>query len=119
VVPIIFYHFNSNNLKIQDMNNQKELDVEINSEVAGGVYSNMAVISHSNTEFVADFLQMLPGFPKAKVGARVILTPFHAKRLLNALADNIEKYEATHGRIPDTMNENNNNYDVITPLAKA
>ncbi|MBQ8046242.1 MAG: DUF3467 domain-containing protein [Bacteroidales bacterium] len=101
------------------MNNQKELDVEINSEVAGGVYSNMAVISHSNTEFVADFLQMLPGFPKAKVGARVILTPFHAKRLLNALADNIEKYEATHGRIPDTMNENNNNYDVITPLAKA
>ena len=101
------------------MNNQKELDVEINPEVAGGVYSNMAVISHSNTEFVTDFLQMLPGFPKARVRARIILTPFHAKRLLNALADNIEKYESVHGRIPDNMNENGNSYDIITPLAKA
>ncbi len=101
------------------MNNQKELDVEINPEVAGGVYSNMAVISHSNTEFVTDFLQMLPGFPKARVSARIILTPFHAKRLLNALADNIEKYESVHGRIPDNMNENGNSYDIITPLAKA
>lgn len=99
------------------MNNQKELDVEINPEVAGGVYSNMAVISHSNTEFVTDFLQMLPGFPKARVSARIILTPFHAKRLLNALADNIEKYESVHGRIPDSMHENN--YNTITPLAKA
>ena len=101
------------------MNNQKELDVEINSEVAGGVYSNMAVISHSNTEFVADFLQMLPGFPKAKVGARVILTPFHAKRLLNALADNVEKYEEVFGRIPDNINGNSDKYNTITPLAKA
>ena len=104
---------------MKDMNNQKELDVEINPEVAGGIYSNMAVISHSNTEFVADFLQMLPGFSKARVGARIILTPFHAKRLLNALADNIEKYESVHGRIPDNMNDNNSNYDTITPLAKA
>ena len=103
------------------MEGQKDnkLDIEINPDVAEGVYSNLAVISHSSTEFVVDFLQMLPGFPKAKVGARVILTPFHAKRLLNALADNVEKYESVFGRIPDNINEQNEKYDTITPLAKA
>ena len=98
---------------------EKKLDIEIDSDVATGVYSNLAVISHSGTEFVVDFLQMLPGIEKPKVRTRAILTPFHAKRLLNALADNVEKYESVFGRIPDNLNENLGQYDAITPLAKA
>lgn len=103
------------------MEEQKDnkLDIEINPDVAEGVYSNLAVISHSSTEFVVDFLQMLPGLQKPMVRTRAILTPFHAKRLLNALADNVEKYESVFGRIPDNINEQNENYDTITPLAKA
>ena len=96
-----------------------KLDIEINPDVAEGVYSNLAVISHSSTEFVVDFLQMLPGLQKPMVRTRAILTPFHAKRLLNALADNVEKYESVFGRIPDNINEQNEKYDTITPLAKA
>ncbi|MBR3939951.1 MAG: DUF3467 domain-containing protein [Bacteroidales bacterium] len=103
------------------MEEQKDnkLDIEINPDVAEGVYSNLAVISHSSTEFVVDFLQMLPGLQKPMVRTRAILTPFHAKRLLNALADNVEKYESVFGRIPDNTNEQNEKYDTITPLAKA
>ncbi len=103
------------------MEEQKDnkLDIEINPDVAEGVYSNLAVISHSSTEFVVDFLQMLPGLQKPMVRTRAILTPFHAKRLLNALADNVEKYESVFGRIPDNINEQNEKYDTITPLAKA
>lgn len=103
------------------MEGQKDnkLDIEINPDVAEGVYSNLAVISHSSTEFVVDFLQMLPGLQKPMVRTRAILTPFHAKRLLNALADNVEKYESVFGRIPDNINEQNEKYDTITPLAKA
>jgi hypothetical protein len=102
------------------MNEIKEnkLDVEIKPEVAEGIYSNLAVISHSNAEFIADFLQMFPGLPKATVKSRIILTPFHAKRLLNALADNIEKYEAVHGRIQENSKDGEQ-YKTITPLAKA
>lgn len=103
------------------MNEQREnkLDIEIDPNVAEGVYSNLAVISHSGTEFVVDFLQMLPGLQKPMVRTRTILTPFHAKRLLNALADNVEKYEEVFGRIPDNINENSDKYNTITPLAKA
>ena len=81
---------------------QQQLDIELSAEVADGVYSNMAIISHSTSEFVLDFIRMVPGVPKAKVKSRVILTPEHAKRLLLSLQDNIRKYEAAFGdiRIP-------------------
>lgn len=79
--------------------NQNQLNIELSEEVAEGVYSNLAIITHSNQEFVLDFIRIMPGTPKAKVKSRIIITPEHAKRLLTALEDNIEKYEAANGRI--------------------
>ena len=85
---------------------QQGMNIEIPVEVASGVYSNLAVITHSPTEFIADFVQAMPGVPKPVVKSRVILTPQHAKRLLMALSDNIDKYEATFCRIKDEMPKN-------------
>jgi hypothetical protein len=79
-----------------------QLNIEISEEVADGIYSNLAIITHSNSEFVLDFVRVMPGVPKAKVRARVLLTPQHAKRLMRALADNIGKFEQVHGPIKDT-----------------
>lgn len=79
--------------------NDQQINVELSEEVAEGVYSNLAMIAHSNSEFVIDFIRLMPGVPKAKVKSRVIVTPEHAKRLLAALKDNIEKYEAAFGKI--------------------
>lgn len=79
--------------------NEGQLNIELTEEIAEGVYSNLAVITHSNAEFVVDFIRIMPGIPKAKVKSRIILTPEHAKRLLAALEDNVEKYEASNGRI--------------------
>lgn len=80
-------------------NKQNQLNIELDEEVAQGVYSNLAVITHSNSEFVLDFIRIMPGTPKAKVKSRIILTPEHAKRLLAALADNVKKFESVHGPI--------------------
>ncbi|MDD4142483.1 MAG: DUF3467 domain-containing protein [Bacteroidales bacterium] len=82
-------------------NNEPKLNIEISDEVAGGTYSNLAIISHSSAEFIVDFLQMMPGVPKAKVKSRIILPPQHAKRLMKALIENIQKYEAKFGPIAD------------------
>ena len=79
-----------------------QLNIEISEEVADGIYSNLAIITHSNSEFVVDFVRVMPGVPKAKVRARVLLTPQHAKRLMRALVDNIQKFEAVHGTIRET-----------------
>lgn len=84
-----------------------QVNIELPEEKAEGVYSNLAVITHSPSEFVVDFIRMMPGMPKAKVQSRVILTPQHAKRLMRALGDNIAKFEQQHGPIkelkgPDT-----------------
>lgn len=79
-----------------------QINIELGEEVAEGVYSNLAIITHSNTEFVVDFVRMMPGVPKARVKSRIILTPQHAKRLLKALQENIGKYEGVHGPIKDT-----------------
>src|SRR6202012_5658700 len=79
--------------------NNNQLNIELSEEVAEGVYSNLAIITHSSTEFVLDFIRVMPGTPKAKVKSRIILTPEHAKRLILALEDNIEKFEAANGRI--------------------
>lgn len=78
---------------------QNQLNIELSEEVAQGVYSNLAVITHSSAEFVLDFVRIMPGVPKAKVKSRIILTPEHAKRLLHALKDNVDKFEAIHGKI--------------------
>lgn len=78
-----------------------QLNIELTEEVAEGTYSNLAVINHSPTEFVTDFIQVMPGVPKAKVRSRIILTPQHAKRLLKAMSDNISRYEAQFGEIKD------------------
>lgn len=78
-----------------------QLNIELPEEVAEGIYSNLAIISHSQTEFVVDFVRLVPNVPKAKVKSRIILTPTHAKRLLRALADNVRKFEAQHGPIKD------------------
>jgi hypothetical protein len=77
------------------------INIEISEEVAEGIYSNLAIISHSNAEFVMDFIRMMPNVPKAKVKSRIILTPQHAKRLLQALADNVRRYEAQFGKIEE------------------
>lgn len=78
---------------------EHQLNIELSEEIAEGIYANLAIITHSSSEFVMDFIRVMPGIPKAKVKSRIILTPEHAKRLLTALEDNIEKFEAVNGRI--------------------
>ena len=75
------------------------IQIELSDEIAQGTYSNLAIIAHSSSEFVVDFVRMMPGIPKAKVQSRIILTPEHAKRLMLALADNVKKYESQYGDI--------------------
>jgi hypothetical protein len=82
--------------------NPNQINIELSEEIAEGIYSNLAVITHSNSEFVIDFIKMMPGVPKAKVKSRIVLTPQHAKRLMKALKDNIGKFEQQHGPIKDT-----------------
>jgi hypothetical protein len=88
-------------MNASDPKNQGQISIELNEEVAQGTYSNLAVITHSASEFVIDFIRIMPGIPKAQVKSRIILTPEHAKRLVAALQDNISKYEAVHGTIKD------------------
>ena len=76
-----------------------QINIELSEEIAEGVYANLAMIAHSNSEFVVDFIRLMPGVPKAKVKSRIVITPEHAKRLLHALEDNIDKYESTFGPI--------------------
>ena len=78
---------------------ENQLNIAIDESLADGVYSNLAIINHSHSEFITDFIAVMPGAPKAKVKSRVILTPEHAKRFHKALGDNIKRYESTHGEI--------------------
>ncbi len=78
---------------------ENQINIELSEEMAEGVYANLAMIAHSNSEFVIDFIRLMPGVPKAKVKSRVILTPEHAQRLLIALQDNLRKYEENFGEI--------------------
>ena len=84
---------------MSEKKNQKSLNIELPGDVARGVYSNLAIISHSPSEFILDFVQILPGTPKGEVRSRIIMTPQHAKRLQKALTDNIQKYEKNHGEV--------------------
>ena len=84
---------------MENFNKNSEIQIELSDETAQGIYSNLAIISHSSSEFVVDFVRIVPGVPKAKVKSRIILTPEHAKRLLMALKDNIDKFEQQNGAI--------------------
>lgn len=87
-----------------------EIDVELSEEIAEGIYANLAIISHSTSEFVLDFVRMMPGMPKAQVKSRIILTPEHTKRLMMTLQENIARYESVIGKIELRMPE--------TPIVK-
>jgi len=93
---------------MEEQNQENQLNIELSEEVAEGIYSNLAVITHSNTEFVLDFIRVMPGVPKARVKSRIVLTPEHAKRFLIALEENVEKFEALNGRIK--INEENSGF---------
>jgi len=90
----------------QNKPNKGKLNIELPDEVAEGIYANLAIIQHSRSEFVVDFIKMLPGIPKAKVKSRIILTPQHAKKLLKALQENVKKFESMHGAIKESEMEN-------------
>ncbi len=81
--------------------NQNQLNIEIDEKMADGTYANLAIINHSVSEFVVDFINVMPGAPKSKVKSRIILTPQHAKRLAKALAENVKRFESNHGEIKD------------------
>src|SRR5437762_12895804 len=78
-----------------------QLNIEISEEMAEGQYANLAIITHSHAEFVIDFVNVMPGTPKSKVKSRIILTPFHAKRFMKAMIENVKKFEAANGTIQD------------------
>ena len=82
--------------------NQNQINIELTEDVAEGIYANLAMIAHSNSEFVIDFIRLMPGLPKAKVKSRIVITPEHAKRFLYALKDNIKKFEESFGPIKQT-----------------
>jgi len=86
---------------MEEKKDLNQMNIEISEEIADGIYSNLAIISHSNQEFVLDFVRMMPNIPKAKVKSRIILSPSHAKRLMLALEENIRKFEEQHGPIKE------------------
>jgi len=86
---------------------EQQIEVELTPEVADGTYSNLAIITHSNAEFIVDFINMMPGKPKANVKTRIILTPQHAKRLAVALNENIAKFEQQFGQITEGGQQGN------------
>ena len=89
---------------MEENKNNNQINIELDEDVAQGVYSNLAVITHSNSEFVIDFVRVMPGLPKAKVKSRIVLTPEHAKRLMRALQENVSKFESLNGSIKESGN---------------
>ncbi len=86
---------------MSDQEIPNQLNIEISEEIAEGAYANLAIITHSHAEFVVDFVNVMPGAPKSKVKSRIILTPFHAKRFMKAMMENVQKFEAANGTIQD------------------
>lgn len=86
---------------MSDSKQQNQFSIELDETIAEGTYSNMVVINHSQSEFVLDFINIMPGVPKAKVKSRIVLTPQHAKRLLSALSENVQRFEAVNGEIKE------------------
>ncbi|GDX53237.1 hypothetical protein LBMAG27_22840 [Bacteroidota bacterium] len=98
---------------------ENQINIELTEEIAEGIYSNLAIITHSNQEFILDFIKMMPGIPKAKVKARIVLTPQHAKRFMKALNENIRKYESQNGEIADMEDFPGMNMNFGVPTAQA
>ena len=98
---------------------QNKINIDLTEEVADGIYSNLAIITHSHAEFIVDFIKIMPGIPKAKVKSRIILTPEHAKRLTKALTENIRKYEAMHGPIKESKDGGLPPFSFGAPTAQA
>ncbi len=98
---------------------KNQLNIELTEEMAEGVYTNLAIISHSPTEFIVDFVRAVPNVPKAKVKSRVVLAPQNAKKLLKALAENINRYEAQFGKIKDQNSPPPFPMNFNTPKAQA
>jgi Protein of unknown function (DUF3467) len=89
---------------MSENNQENQLNIELSNEIAEGIYSNLAIISHSNSEFVVDFVRIMPNVPQAKVKSRIILTPQHAKRLMLAMIENVKKFEGQFGVIDEGVN---------------
>jgi hypothetical protein len=104
---------------MEDKNAKNKLNIELSEEVAEGTYSNLAIISHSHSEFIVDFVKLMPGAPKAKVKSRIILTPEHAKRLYKALHDNIRKFESLNGPIKESKDGGLPPFSMGGPTAQA
>ena len=97
---------------MEEKKGPNQINIELKEDIAQGIYSNLAIITHSSSEFIVDFVRIMPGIPKAEVKSRIILTPEHAKRLLLALKDNIAKYEAAHGPIKQAEGQG----DMLIPM---
>ena len=98
---------------------EEELSLEINTEVDKGEYSNLVLVNHSPSEFVLDFAKMMPGYEKAKVVSRVVVSPLHTKRFLKALANNIENFEKEFGAIEEPTQKKFDKIPGITPQGEA
>jgi len=103
----------------QNQDQQQQINIELSEEMADGTYANLAVITHSFAEFVIDFVNVMPGLPKAKVKSRIVMTPQHAKRLMRALIDNVKRYESQNGVIKDQEQSNNLPFTFGGPTAEA
>ena len=103
----------------QNQDQQQQINIELSEEMADGTYANLAVITHSFAEFVIDFVNVMPGLPKAKVKSRIVMTPQHAKRLMRAIIDNVKRYESQNGVIKDQEQSNNLPFTFGGPTAEA
>ena len=81
---------------------EQKINIELDDSTSLGIYSNLAIITHSSSEFILDYIRIMPGVPKGKVKSRIVMTPEHAKKLYRALSDNLSKYEKSHGKIKET-----------------
>ena len=89
----------------KDKAKENNINIELDESIAQGLYSNLVIVNHSPTEFVLDFISVMPGAPKAKVKSRIILTPDHTKKIINALGENLNKYEKSFGKIKNYQKE--------------
>ena len=89
----------------KDKTKANNINIELDESIAQGLYSNLVIVNHSPTEFVLDFINVMPGAPKAKVRSRIILTPEHTKKFINALGENLNKYEKSFGKIKNFQKE--------------
>lgn len=96
-----------------------QINIELNEEIAEGTYANLAIITHSSSEFVLDFIRIMPGVPKARVKSRIVMTPEHAKKLMRALADNVSKYESAQGVINEDNSQQGFPMSFGTPTTEA